>query len=270
LRAALTLGRDDPYPRAVRFSGKVVLVTGAASGIGRAVAEAAAREHASVVLVDINKDALDAAAAGLPDALPLVGDLSDSQQVDAVFARAVRRFGVIDAVVHAAGIVDEEARARRNASLASGEPMNITLEMTDERWRRILAVDLDATFFVVRAALRAMVPRRSGSIVTIASIAGIEGGPGHTNYAAAKAGVLAITRSVGREVARQGVRINSIAPGPVDTGLRHRQSISPAKAVMGRLARPDEVAAAALFLASNESSYITGETLVVAGGLVTS
>jgi len=261
--------RFEGSEETMRFSGKVVLVTGAASGMGRAVAEAVAGEGGRVVLTDINETGIREVAANLPDALPIGGDLSDSGQVDAIFKQIIEKFGVLDAVIHAAGMVDQEARAKRNAAAKSGSPMDVTIEMTDERWRRILAGNLDATFYVVRASLRVMIPRRSGSIVTIGSTAGIEGGPGHTNYAAAKAGVHAITRSVAREVARQGVRINSIAPGRTDTALRRSDEPSPANLVMGRGARPSEQAAAALFLASDESSYITGETLIVAGGQLT-
>lgn len=252
-----------------RFEGKTALVTGAASGMGRVVAERLSQEGPRVALVDLN-DSIEGVAEGLPGAIGLVADVSDSASVDVAFAEAARRLGAIEVVVHAAGISDTALREKRNTRLANGEPLNVTMEMTDDQWRRIMSVNLDGTFFVVRAALRAMVPGRRGSIVNFASLAGVEGVPGTTHYAASKAGVLGITRSVAKEVAKQGIRVNAVAPGPIATPMLSSNAFrSPESCVMGRWGKPEEVASAVLFLASEDSSYVTGETLIIAGGQLT-
>ncbi len=253
-----------------RLSGKVATVTGGASGIGEAAARAFSTEGARVALIDLDEENLRRVAGDLGDCFAITTDVSLSAQVESAFDSVVERLGVPDVVVHAAGISDMAAREKRAERLARGEELNITIEMTDEQWRRVMAVDLDATFYVVRAALRRMIPAGKGSIVTLSSRSGIEGAPGQPNYAAAKAGVLGLTRAVAREIAGQGVRINAIAPGPIDTPMSRAVAHMPeTRAAMGRWGRPEEVAAAALFLASDESSYITGTTLVVAGGYLT-
>jgi 3-oxoacyl-[acyl-carrier protein] reductase len=155
-------------------------------------------------------------------------------------------------------------------AVIAGEPIDVTAWLTDEQWRRTMSVNLDGVFFCVRAALRVMLPRRSGSIVNIASAAGVNPVPGLPHYSASKAAVIALTRSVAKEVAGRGVRVNAIAPGGVDTPMAARTPAGVGPAVpLGRLATPAEIAAAALFLATDESSYVTGETLNVNGGTVT-
>jgi NAD(P)-dependent dehydrogenase (short-subunit alcohol dehydrogenase family) len=250
----------------MRLAGKVALVTGAASGMGAAVATRFGSEGAAVALIDRDLEPATAVAGGIERGMALCADIGSSAEVDLAFEKTVETFGQIDLVVHAAGIDDREIKADL---AAAGGAADITMRMSDEQWHEQIRVNLDGTFYVVRAALRAMVPRQQGSIVTISSIGGITGSF-MVNYGAAKGGVLAFTRSVAQEVWRHGIRVNSIAPGYIDTPMLRRNPLAKSPpALAGRFGRPEEVASAALFLASDESSYITGATLIVAGPVLT-
>lgn len=235
--------------------------------MGEAIALLFGREGAAVAVLDLNETSARAVAARIDRALALGADVGDSAQVDRAFAQAVELLGPIDIVVHAAGVDDLKTKA--DAAASKGAPTNFTMEMSDEQWRANLRVNLDGTFYVVRAALRVMVPRRSGSIVTISSIAGLTGSF-MVNYSAAKGGVLAFMRSVAQEVWTQGVRVNAIAPGMIDTPMLKRNPlVQGPPATLGRFGRPEEVASTALFLASDDASYISGETIIVSGPLLT-
>jgi NAD(P)-dependent dehydrogenase (short-subunit alcohol dehydrogenase family) len=253
----------------MRLSGKIALVTGGASGMGAATAARFAREGAGVAIVDRDATGVHAVAAGLDGVLPIVADVGTSAEVNAAFASAVERLGPIDVVVHAAGIDDTQTKAAAAAAASRGEPLNVTAEMTDEQWRDHLRVNLDGTFYVVRAALQGMLPRGAGSIVAVSSIGGITG-CFMVNYSAAKGGVLAFVRAVAQEVWSRGIRVNAIAPGLIDTPMMRRNPLITAPpANVGRWGSADEVASTALFLASDESSFVTGETIIVCGGLLT-
>jgi 3-oxoacyl-[acyl-carrier protein] reductase len=252
------------------MDGTVALVTGGGSGIGAAICERFAGEGAIVVVADRDADGAAVVAASLARAEAVALDVTDSAAVDAVFAGAAARHGRLDVVVNSAGVDDPPVKAAVARAVAAGEPIDITAWLTDEQWRRTMSVNLDGVFYCVRAALRVMLPQGSGSIVNIASSAGVNPLPGIPHYSASKAAVIALTRSVAKEVAGRGVRVYAIAPGGVDTPMAARTPPGVGPAIpLGRLATAAEVAAAALFLATSESSYITGETLNINGGTVT-
>jgi len=209
-------------------------------------------------------------AASLARAEAVTLDVTDSAAVDAAFAGAVDRHGRLDVVVNSAGVDDPPVKAAVARAVAAGEPIDVTASLSDEQWRRTMSVNLDGVFYCVRAALRVMLPQGSGSIVNIASSAGVNPMPGIPHYSASKAAVIALTRSVAKEVAGRGVRVNAIAPGGVDTPMAARTPPGVGPTIpLGRLATAAEIAAAALFLATSEASYVTGETLNVNGGTVT-
>jgi len=273
----------------VKLKDKVALVTGAGSGIGRAIATLFSQEGAHVVVNDLSEKAaretvevLGAAGSG---ARAIRADVADSAQVKAMFAEIEREFGSLDVLVNNAGIAGTSAADRdklreradtRIMELLSGEGirthLDVTQEMTDEAWHRMIAVHLNGTFFCTREALRLMSRRDQGAIINMSSVAawGIEAVP---HYSAAKAGILGFTRAVAREVASRKIRVNAICPGYIDTPMTQPMSDLMRKAVvartpLGRYALPNEVAQTALFLASDDSSFFTGQWLSPNGGLL--
>jgi 3-oxoacyl-[acyl-carrier protein] reductase len=252
------------------LEGRIALVTGGGSGIGAAICERFGAEGATVIVADRDADAAARIAAGITRGQAQALDVTDSAAVDRLVAEIVERHGRLDVLVNSAGVDDPPVKAAIAAQVAAGEPVDITATMTDEQWRRTMSVNLDGTFFCTRAALRAMLAQRSGSIVNIASAAGVNPVAGLPHYSASKAAVIALTRSVGKEVAGRGVRVNAIAPGAVDTPMAARTpgGVGPAIPI-GRVAAPTEIAAVARFLAGDESSYLVGETINVNGGSVT-
>ena len=273
----------------MKLKDKVALVTGAGSGIGRAITTLFAQEGARVIANDLNEkaaretvEALGAAGSG---ARVIRADVADSAQVKAMFAEIEREFGSLDVLVNNAGIAGTSAADRdklreradtRIMELVSGEGirthLDVTQEMTDEAWHRMIAVHLNGTFFCTREALRLMSRRDQGAIINMSSVAawGIEAVP---HYSAAKAGILGFTRAVAREVASRKIRVNAICPGYIDTPMTQPMSDLMRKAVvartpLGRYALPNEVAQTALFLASDDSSFFTGQWLSPNGGLL--
>ena len=232
-----------------RFSGRVALVTGGASGIGDAVARRLVAEGAAVASLDLEPRA----AEGI---LAVGGDVSRSSDVEAAVNRVERELGALDVLVCCAGVP--------GASLG-------TLEVTDDEWRRVLAINADGVFFCNRAAAARMVPRGYGRIVNVASIAGKEGNPMAAAYSASKAAVIALTKAVGKDLARTGVVVNCVAPAVIETPIldgisQEHIGYMVERIPMGRMGTPDEVAALISWLASEECSFSTGATYDVSGG----
>lgn len=254
----------------MRLADKITVVTGGASGIGASVCDTFAREGACVVLIDRDGPAAEAKAATLDNTRALQVDVAEPNEVDAAIGSVVEQYGRLDVLANIAGVDDLDTKARLAKHFSEGASLDITSHLTNEQWRRMISINLDGVFYCMRAALRVMVPQASGSIVNMSSLAGIVGSTGMAHYAASKAGVLGLTRSVAKEVADRGIRVNAIAPGKVNTPMNARSPAGLGGPIpMNRGAVPDEIAAAVLFLASDESSYITGETLNVNGASVT-
>jgi 3-oxoacyl-[acyl-carrier protein] reductase len=268
------------------LAGKVAAVTGGGSGIGEATCVRLAADGARVAVIDRDESAAALTAKLAGEGLPVVADASDSSQVDAALEKVEAELGPIDVWINNAGISGGAHSERVNpraerqlAELAAGGPVTTALEatvgMSDEDWRQMLAVHLDGTFYGTRAAARSMAARGTGVIVNMASICGIEGCTGHPHYSAAKGGILAFTRTVAKELIQQGIRVNAIAPGFVDTQLVSGSLTEPLIGVVrmgtpqGRLGRPEEIAAAISFLCSDDASFFVGETVSPNGGYVT-
>jgi NAD(P)-dependent dehydrogenase (short-subunit alcohol dehydrogenase family) len=249
----------------LELDGKVVLVTGGASGIGRATAKAFAREGAKLVLVDRDAAGLTGAreeivAAGGSATTKQV-DVSDSAAVDRAHDEAAAEQGRIDVAFNNAGVI---------------EPVGWLHDTPEDSWDRVIAVNLKGVWLCMRAQLRHMFAQRAGVIVNTSSAAGLVGAPGTSPYTTAKHGVIGLTRTAALEYAQHGIRVNAVAPGTVETPMMaefSQQQDDPfADAPVrhghpnGRLARPDEIADAVLYLASERSTFATGSTLVVDGG----
>ena len=272
-----------------RLDGRIALVTGGGSGIGRAIALRFAQEGARVVVNDVRLAAAEKTVAeigaGGPAGHAVEADVSDSGAVGRMFAEIERKFGTLDVLVNNAGIAggDPAERARlgakieaRAAEMMSGAPVtthwDVTQDLSDEAWRRMIGVHLDGTFFCTRAALRLMSRQGRGSIVNMSSVAALMGLATVPHYSAAKGAILSFTRAVAQEVGSRGIRVNAICPGYIDTPMTQpihpiSKRMSVARTPLGRMGEPEEVAATALFLASDESSFFTGQWLSPNGGL---
>jgi 3-oxoacyl-[acyl-carrier protein] reductase len=239
------------------LSGQTALVTGASGGIGGAIARALHRQGAEVTLTGTRADALSALARELGNGAHVaVADLSAPEAADRLVKQAETAMSRVDIVVNNAGFARD----------------GLSLRLRDEDWETVLAVNLTAAFRVTRAALRGMVRRRHGRIVYISSVVGLTGNAGQANYAASKAALIGMAKSIAAEVAARGVTVNCVAPGLIATAmtdsLGNEQLGRIARAIpMDRLGTPDDVAAAVLYLASPEAAYVTGQTLHVNGGL---
>ncbi len=240
-----------------RLDGKVALVTGASGGIGAAIARALHGQGAAVVLSGTRRDALDSLAAELGERAHVCpADLRENGAADALVSAAEAVAGPLGVLVNNAGFTRDM----------------LVLRMKDEDWQCVLDVDLGAPFRLSRAVLRGMVRRRAGRIIQISSVVGATGNPGQANYAAAKAGLAGMSKALAQEVGSRGVTVNLVAPGFVQTAMTDvlaeaQRDRLVAATPLGRMGRPDDIAAAVVYLASDEAGWVTGATLHVNGGM---
>lgn len=240
----------------MKLEGRVAIVTGAAQGIGRAIADKLAQEGASVVVADLNQAGCEEAAAALPGALALTVDVSDPEQVSGMVAQTVERYGKLDILVNNAAIV----------------PFTAWDDIDFAEWRRIMAVNLDGVFLTCRAASDEMRKREYGRIVNITSNSMLAGTPNLAHYMASKGGVFGFTRALATELGKYGITVNSVAPGLTQTeGVEaspHKEAydfVQMLQAIPRRGVAAD-IAPAVAFLASEEAAWVTGQMLVVDGG----
>ena len=241
-----------------RLDGRVALVTGASGGIGEAIARALHAAGAVVALSGTRVEALDALAASLGERTGVhPADLSEAASALTLVREVEAAFGRLDVLVNNAGLTRD----------------GLALRMKDADWDRVLDVDLTAPFRLSRAALAGMVRRRAGRIINITSIVGVTGNAGQANYAAAKAGMIGMTKSLAREVASRAITVNAVAPGFIDTPMtaalnETQRAALTAEIPLGRLGAGEDVAASVLYLASDEAAWVTGTTLHVNGGML--
>ncbi|MGA2492569.1 MAG: 3-oxoacyl-[acyl-carrier-protein] reductase [Roseiarcus sp.] len=239
------------------LAGKTALVTGASGGLGGAIARALYGQGATVALSGTRREALEALAGELGSrAHVLTCDLADAAAVEALVPAAEAAMGSLDILVNNAGVTRD----------------NLFMRMKDAEWDTVIAVDLTAAFRLSRACLKGMMRRRFGRIIGVTSIVGVTGNPGQGNYAAAKAGMIGMSKALAAEVASRGITVNCIAPGfiasPMTDTLNDKQRESILASVpMGRLGAGADIGAAAVYLASDEAAYITGQTVHVNGGM---
>ncbi|AWN36151.1 3-oxoacyl-[acyl-carrier-protein] reductase [Methylobacterium radiodurans] len=239
------------------LTGRKALVTGATGGLGNAIARALHAQGASVALSGTRAEALEALAAELGERAHIVpANLADAASVEALVPAAEAALGGLDILVNNAGITRD----------------NLSMRMKDEEWEQVLGVNLTAAFRLSRAALKGMMRRRAGRIVNIGSVVGTTGNPGQANYAAAKAGLVGLTKALAAEVASRNVTVNCVSPGFITSPMtdvlndKQREGIL-GRVPAGRLGTGQEIGAAVVYLASDEAAYVTGHNLHVNGGM---
>jgi 3-oxoacyl-[acyl-carrier protein] reductase len=242
----------------IDLNGKVALVTGGSRGIGRSIAEVLHAAGARVALVARNDEQVTATAREIGDGVMAVAaDVSDPAQVDRAIGAVEQQLGPVDVLVNNAGL-------KRDGLLA---------RMSDEDWQTVLEVNLKGAFHTMKRVSRSMMKRRSGRIINVTSVVGIVGNRGQANYAASKAGLIGLTKSIAKELGSRNVLVNAVAPGFIDTDMTRdltdaqREALT-AQIPTGRLGTGQDVANAVLFLSSDLSGYITGQVVVVDGGMV--
>jgi 3-oxoacyl-[acyl-carrier protein] reductase len=245
---------------ATNLSGQVALVTGAARGLGRIIAQSLAAAGAKVACIDINTDSLAETVAAIRSAggtaEPIACDVTDGSRVNKVVDEVIGKWGALNILVNNAGITRD----------------NLIVRMKDDQWDAVININLRGTFLFTRAAARPMMKNRQGRIINVASVSGLMGNPGQANYSASKAGVIGLTRTVALELASRNITVNAVAPGFIATEMTAALGEEVLQEVrkqipLGRLGEPQDVADAVLFLASEAASFITGHVLTVDGGL---
>lgn len=239
------------------LNGKNALITGASGGIGAAIAKSLHGAGATVGLSGTRVDPLNALAAELGErAYVLPCNLGDAEAVAALPKQAAEAMGSVDILVNNAGVTRD----------------NLFMRMSDDEWQSVLDVNLTATFKLCKGVLRGMMKARWGRIVNISSVVGTTGNPGQGNYAASKAGMIGMSKSLAYEVASRGITVNAVAPGFIETAMTDKLTDDQKSAILtqipsGRMGRPDEIASAVLYLSAPEAGYLTGTTLHVNGGM---
>jgi len=243
------------------LTGMTALVTGASGGIGSSIARCLARQGARLALSGSNSSKLRSFREELVrefghDHVEITCDLSNTQQVEELVPAAVDTFGGLDILVNNAGITRD----------------NLAMRMKDEEWDAVIRINLEAAFRLMRAAARPMMKARFGRIISVTSVVGATGNPGQVNYAAAKAGIVGMTKSYAQEVASRGITANCVAPGFIRTAMTDvlpeaQKDALNQRIPMGRMGEGEDIGAAVAFLASKEAGYVTGQTLHVNGGM---
>ena len=239
------------------LTGKTALVTGATGGIGGAIARGLHAQGATVALSGTRREALDTLAGELKDRVHVLPcNLSDAAAVEALVPAADTALGKLDILVCNAGVTRD----------------NLFVQMKDEEWEQVIAVNLTATFRLARAAAKLMMRKRFGRLIGITSVVGVTGNPGQGNYAASKAGMIGMFKSIAQEYAKRGITANCIAPGFIATAMTDALNDKQREAILekvpaNRLGSAEDIAAAVVYLASNEAAYVTGQTLHVNGGM---
>jgi 3-oxoacyl-[acyl-carrier protein] reductase len=242
----------------IDLTGKTAVVTGSTRGIGRAVAQALADSGARVAIVGRDRERAVAVAAEVGNgAAGFACDVADTSAVSALIADVEKEFGGIDILVNNAGLTRD----------------NLVMRISDEDWDAVMNANLRGAFAAIRAVSRGMMKKRSGRIINMASVVGLNGNKGQANYAASKAGLIALTKSVAKELGSRSILVNAIAPGFIETEMTDAMTPEARAALNGliplaRLGKPEDIASMVVFLASDHASYITGQVLVVDGGMV--
>lgn len=236
---------------------QVALVTGASRGIGRAIAESLAKQGAFVIGTATSESGAEAISQYLGDkGAGMALNVTDAESVNAVISQIQQDHGGIDILVNNAGITKD----------------NLLMRMKDEEWNDVISTNLTSVFRTSKAVMRGMMKKRNGRIINIGSVVGTTGNPGQANYCAAKAGLVGFTKSLAKEIAARGVTVNAVAPGFIDTDMTQALTAEQKESIFSsipaaRLGKPEEIAAAVVFLASPAAAYITGETIHVNGGM---
>lgn len=242
------------------FKDKLVLITGAVRGIGKAMALEFAKEGATVIGVDYSEDYANQITSYLAEhgfkGQGFVMDVSKAESMDKTFAEISNKFGAVNILVNNAGITRD----------------NLMLRMSNEEWEQVINTNLNSVFRLSRLCIRDMVKARWGRIISITSVVAFTGNPGQANYSASKAGMIAFSKSLGQEIASRGITVNCIAPGFIETDMTKKLNDAQREAIfskvpMKRIGAPEDIAKAAIFLASDCAAYITGETIHVNGGM---